>query len=419
MSSGRSSLEAALHDIAARASDESGGFAADMLSAYLDGITTAWLHGGGLGSRELRHCRTIGSQAAVEGIELPMVVDAFLSATRLVWEALPALHESIGQPVLPAQRLLELGQLVLRAADDALASVAEGYAQARRAVIRQEESLRREFVDDVLAGAGDVSDLVARADRVGLRLTAAHLVAVVASRPALRSSGLALSSLEERLRTRLAGRDLLIAMKESLIVIVVGAEVGNAPSPSSQRKLADLIGRQIHAVTRTDPAVTVALGREHTGPAGVAMSYREAREALGLAAQVGWPNTVVLADELAVYQVLLRDTEALTSVVEAVRKPLTAARGGAQPLLDTLATFFACGAVATETARQMHLSVRAVTYRLSRIATLTGYRPTDPADWLTLQIAAVGARLLGLADKAGSSPSLPDVGNDGGDYRPG
>jgi hypothetical protein len=43
----------------------------------------------------------------------------------------------------------------------------------------------------------------------------------------------------------------------------------------------------------------------------------------------------------------------------------------------------------------MNLSVRAVTYRLARIKNLTGWDPTNPAHWLTLQTAAEGARLLG------------------------
>jgi DNA-binding PucR family transcriptional regulator len=51
--------------------------------------------------------------------------------------------------------------------------------------------------------------------------------------------------------------------------------------------------------------------------------------------------------------------------------------------------------VATETAARLHLSVRAVTYRLSRIADLIGRDPTDPAQRLQLQAAVTAADLLG------------------------
>ena len=64
-------------------------------------------------------------------------------------------------------------------------------------------------------------------------------------------------------------------------------------------------------------------------------------------------------------------------------------------MLHTLETYYATGAVATETARRLHVSVRTVTYRLARIETLTGSNPANPSDSLSLQIAALGARLLG------------------------
>ena len=56
--------------------------------------------------------------------------------------------------------------------------------------------------------------------------------------------------------------------------------------------------------------------------------------------------------------------------------------------------YFDTGAVATETATRIHVSVRAVTYRLHRIKVLTGYNPSDPAHRFTLQAAVLGARAL-------------------------
>ena len=92
---------------------------------------------------------------------------------------------------------------------------------------------------------------------------------------------------------------------------------------------------------------------------------------------------------------LLRDQPAITDLVQSVLGQLVHARGGAEPLLATLDAYFATGGVATETARRLHLSVRAVTYRLDRIKTLTGYDPTDPAQRFTIHTAVLGAKLLG------------------------
>jgi DNA-binding PucR family transcriptional regulator len=103
---------------------------------------------------------------------------------------------------------------------------------------------------------------------------------------------------------------------------------------------------------------------------------------------------VVNARDLLIYRVLLRDQPAIVELVHAVLSPLTGARGGAEPLVATLQAYFDTGAVATETAKRIHVSVRTVTYRLERIRTLTSYDPADPADRFTLQAAVLGARAL-------------------------
>ncbi len=79
--------------------------------------------------------------------------------------------------------------------------------------------------------------------------------------------------------------------------------------------------------------------------------------------------------------------------------PLTRARGGPRPLLETLSAYFDSGCVAAETARRLSLSVRALTYRLERIHQLTGADPADPGQRYTLQTAVIGARLLDWPDK--------------------
>ncbi|NEK84521.1 PucR family transcriptional regulator [Blastococcus saxobsidens] len=62
--------------------------------------------------------------------------------------------------------------------------------------------------------------------------------------------------------------------------------------------------------------------------------------------------------------------------------------------MATVEAYFADGRNAASAARRLHLSVRAVTYRLQRVRELTGYDPADPADQLPLMVAVTGARLL-------------------------
>jgi DNA-binding PucR family transcriptional regulator len=67
-------------------------------------------------------------------------------------------------------------------------------------------------------------------------------------------------------------------------------------------------------------------------------------------------------------------------------------------LLETLSAYFAADRVATAAARDLHVSVRTVTYRLNRVKTLTGYSANDARQGFTLQVAVLGARLLGWPD---------------------
>jgi sugar diacid utilization regulator len=142
------------------------------------------------------------------------------------------------------------------------------------------------------------------------------------------------------------------------------------------------------------PHWRVAIGRAYPGPAGVVRSYEEAREALDVAHRLGLPGRIASAADLLIYQVLLRDREAITDLVRSLLVPLARARGGAAPLLATLTAYFASGSVAAAAARDLHLSVRAVTYRLARVRELTGRDPGRPADSLILNVAVIGAKLL-------------------------
>jgi DNA-binding PucR family transcriptional regulator len=132
----------------------------------------------------------------------------------------------------------------------------------------------------------------------------------------------------------------------------------------------------------------------HVGAYGIARSYEEAREALTLGERLHLGTGALHGRDLLVYRVVGRDQAAIVDLVHSVLTPLTGARGGAEPLLQTLQAYFATGEVATETARRLHLSVRAVTYRLAKVKALTGLDTADPSLRFALQVAVLGARLL-------------------------
>jgi DNA-binding PucR family transcriptional regulator len=138
----------------------------------------------------------------------------------------------------------------------------------------------------------------------------------------------------------------------------------------------------------------VAAGRAFPGAYGVARSYEEAREALAFADRLDLDADVVHARDLLVYRVLGRDQVAIVDLVRDVLEPLNQSRGGAEVQLDTLHEYFNAGDVATAAARRLHVSVRTVTYRLARVAQLTGYSVANPDQRFSLHAAVLGARLL-------------------------
>jgi hypothetical protein len=196
-------------------------------------------------------------------------------------------------------------------------------------------------------------------------------------------------------------RDVLVATKEGLVVVValaeaIGAAAGPAgtPVPASSGDLGRIVHGELSRSPRGSPW-RVAVGRAHPGAYGIARSYEEAREGLTMATRMRLESPVVETRDLLVYRVLARDQPALVDLVASVLSPLAQARGGAGPLVETLAAYFDCGCVATAAAAELHLSVRAVTYRLDRVASWTGLHPSDPSHRFTLHAAVLGAKLLG------------------------
>ena len=316
------------------------------------------------------------------------LVDLYLSATWRLWRELP----DVDSPA--ALRAAGLG--VLHAADDAVAAAAEGFERAYLTVARRDEAERREFFDDLLSGRTSVSDVLSRGERLGLRLAGPHYVLLAG--PAVGGDAMtpAGTEIDAAVADAAGPAPTLLVSRQGRLVVIVGA-AGEQDAGRVARALFRALGhRRTGRPHGQQPASPwrIAFGRSYSGPSGVVHSYEEASDAFDVAQRLGLPDPVVSAADLLIYQVLLRDRAAITDLVRTLLLPLARARGGAAPLLATLAAYFDCGGVAAAAARDLHLSVRAVTYRLARVKELTGRDPAQPTDALALQVAVIGARML-------------------------
>ena len=382
------------------ASREAGGVPPGLLGDYLPAVLDAAGTGRRLSAAELAGYARSGEQAAEGGVALGGLVDLYLSATWRLWRELPA---GTGSPAA----LRAAGLAVLRAADDAVAAAAGGFERAYLSVARREEAERREFFEDLLSGRGGVADLLARGERLGLRLAGPHQVLLAG--PAGHGGGGSLGGgapgggvlggthIDTVVAEAAAPSSSLVVSRRGRLVVIVGSANGDEAAGVA-RALAAALGRRAAARGEPGPAGLppwrIALGRSYPGPSGVVRSYDEAADALDAAERLGLPDEVVSAADLLIYQVLLRDRAAITDLVQTLLTPLARARGGAAPLLATLDAYYARGGVAAAAARDLHLSVRTVTYRLARVRELTGRDPARPADALALQVAVIGARML-------------------------
>ncbi|MEU7650277.1 PucR family transcriptional regulator [Streptomyces huasconensis] len=342
----------------------------DIPEEYLDGyahiLAAASSTGRRLTREELDSRRALGERAADAGHGLRALVGAHLAATRAHW---------------PAARTVRADS-VLAAAEQAVDAFAEGYERAQRLAVRQEEAARREFIDDLLYGRSDLGLLAERAERFGLRLSYEHAVAVAQGPSGYEEGHPVPREVERALIGRFGDRSILLTTKDGRLVCV---------APGDQDEVLRFFAKQAYAATGGG---RVAIGRPQPGPGGVVQSYEEALNALDLAERLEIDEPVLRAADLLVYPVLTRDRQAMADLVVNTLGPLHQARGGAQPLIDTLAAYFDSGCVAAEAARRLALSVRALTYRLERIHQLTGANPSDPVHRYTLQTAVIGARLL-------------------------
>jgi hypothetical protein len=353
----------------------------ELLGDFLPDLAEA-AAGRPLGPLRTEAYRALGRTAAQRGVPLRTVVDLYLTGARHAW---PRLARTPTPP--DAADLDQVGAAVLAAVDDVVAAVCDGHEQARRTASQAEESLRREFVDDLLTGGSRGPQLVERAPAFGLRLEAAHTVLVVAGSRRFLDHRVMVRDVEAALRalraSAHAGTSLLVATRAGLLVAVVAADLDGAVPTVGER-------------LDREPGLTwrLAASRPRSGATGVRMGFDEARSAVELAERLALPDRVVAAQDLLVHELLSRDPERSAELVRSVLLPLQEARGGAAPLLDTLRAYFGCGAVAVAAAERLHLSVRAVTYRLDRVRARTGRDPGDPEDRLLLEVALRAAQVL-------------------------
>ena len=210
-----------------RASRDVGDVPIELLGDYLPLLADAATSGRKPDAAELDAVGLLGRRAAELGVSAGSAVQLYLSAARRLWQQLPAVVRSRDSEVVRAA-----AAAVLHVVDEAVARLAEGYNDARRQMVRWEETLRRDFIEDLLRGDADVGRLVERAEPFGLDMARPHQVALAAPSGRLNETEAAISSLERAVVHWAGDRDVLVATKDGWIVALTPADTdvpGRAP----------------------------------------------------------------------------------------------------------------------------------------------------------------------------------------------
>jgi hypothetical protein len=263
-----------LEDVARGASREVGDVPIELLGDYLPLIADAAATGRKPDTLELDAVGLLGRRAAELGVSAGSVVQLYLSAARRMWQQLPAVVRS-----RDSEGVRAAADAVFHVVDEAVARLVEAYTEARRQMVRWEENLRREFIEDLLRGDADVGRLVDRAEPFGLDMTRPHQVALAAPTDRLSESEATISSVERAVVHWAGDRDVLVATKDGWIVAITPADTDVPGRRTGPKTLGDLLLRELEHSRGRPWRVTV--GRPYLGSYAVRPGPAGARAGRG------------------------------------------------------------------------------------------------------------------------------------------
>ncbi len=305
-------------------------------------------------------------------------IHAFQVGQRILWNAAVSLADDDAS----RRVVLSLVEHITRYFEVALTHAAEVYLEAEQLLGATSERLRRDTLEDLLAGVPiapgprDQAIKEAGLERDGACLViSAEPTRPVADVHALRSAAATLARAPRR-----SVHPLTVIRHDEIVIIAPAreGEIGGVVErlTTAQRRLAE---REVE--------LAVGMSTVHSGLAAVPAAYREALEARTLLA--GRPGIFALP-VISVFDYLVRRSSptARRLIPAAVDRFIAAdlTQGGA--LVATLRAYAAADLSVKRTAEELHIHVNTAHYRLAKIEERTGLDLRHMSDVVELLIAA-------------------------------
>lgn len=330
---------------------------------------------------ELGRIEQVGARRAEAGIPLDDVLHAYRTVSRVCWDVLAEeCRHSDGNALEAA---IGLAEAVLRYTDQISTSVAEAYAQAQRAIVREQEGARREFLSDLLYGTdASPEDVLRRAHAFGYDLSLSY-IALVGCGPGPDGGKETIVSAAVSRVSDLAKADPIVIQKAEQTIALLPADSGTDVGVLPEKLVVEMGG-----------GWEFGMGGPEPGLEGIRRAYLEAREALEIGMALELDGAVYRFDDLLLYHFLKLEQGLVDRFIEQMLGPLIAydhRRKG--ELLKTLERYFAADGSVKMAGEMLFAHPHTVTYRLKQIERLTGWSLRNPEDKLRLQLALRAHRL--------------------------
>ncbi len=267
-----------------------------------------------------------------------------------------------------------------------------------RAIAFAVEQARGDWVQMWLSGTPADDDLLTtRAQQAGFDVTCSFMVAVF--RAVTRAgAALPLESLIALVRDDMLRRQVNGAVGQYVDVIVALYPLDSAQQTGRVRRIVDEVRDQLAART---PSGLVGAGISRPAPnlAGLRDAYREAKDAVSIASQLGDREQTTYYGDLKLFQLLLvlkeRNLDHLRRFYQDTLGPLVEHDERKQgDLIRTLNGFFEANGNLAKAAADLDVHRNTLVYRLERISELTGMNLDDADNRLILHLALKVQRVL-------------------------
>jgi hypothetical protein len=330
---------------------------------------------------ELESIERVGARRAEAGIPLEDLLHAYRTVSRVCWDVLAEECRAYRGDALGAA--IELAGAVIRYTDQISTCVADAYARAQRAIIREQEGARREFLADLLYGTeASPENILRRAHTFGYDLSVSYVALVgVGPDPNGRNESAVASAASSV--TVDATADPIVLQKGEQTIALLPADPFVDGGMVPEKLVAEL-----------GTGWRFGMGGPEPGLEGIRRAYLEAREALEIGLALRLTESVYRFDELLLYHFLRSEPALVDRFIDQTLGPLISydeRRKG--ELVKTLEAYFSTDGSVKLAGESLFAHPHTVTYRLKQIERLTGWSLRNPEDKLRLQLALRAYRL--------------------------